>query len=256
MNAAAPKFRNLGHFIMKNRAEFVQRTMDRLAQWVADPAVAKFITDQRAIFVSGAPVAAFMAVAEMLLPHAGGDNASDLDDVIRSQQNFQIFAMQHGEESQKEVIETSYVHVYWQDVLTLLQISRDSHYKRFFKLRWADIDAERRLVSTYDTAVPGTTQIMIMIPDPVYLMSQQEVRKAGRDHKLSMRDLRAELRREKYWIRPQPNGTHRMMDGSERINGCWCFDLTEHPLGEEFMEALITSSEGHQTGNFLPDNEK
>ena len=245
MNAAAPNFRNIIHFIMQNRMAFAGKTMDLLADWVADPGIAKFITDQRQIFVSGAPFAAFMSAAELLQKHAQGDMVAEFDEIMRHGVNFRTFAMQHGAESQKEVAEASFLSVFWEDVKTILQIGKESHFRRFFHLKYAELDANRHQIKdVFDAPHDTLTPIMYMEPDTVYMIYAQELRKVDRQPRLSKRDLRVELKRQRYWISPPENSSHRVtFPGHGRESGCWCFDLIEHPNGRDFLELLRQEAE-------------
>jgi hypothetical protein len=247
MNAAAPNFRHIIHFIMQNRTEFVAKTMARLAAWVADPAIAKFITDQRQIFVSGAPFAAFMSVAELLQKHATGDMVAEFDEIMRHEVNFRTFAMQHGAESEKEGAEASFLMVFWTEIKTILEIGAVSHFRKFFHLKYARLDPKKhQILEEFNAPQDGLTPIMYLAPNPVYMLYEQDQRRSDKKPRLSMRDLRSELRRQRYWVNPPDNATHShrvTFPGHGRETGCWCFDLSEHPLGGDFIELLRQDSE-------------
>jgi hypothetical protein len=248
MNAAAPNFRHLGHFILQNRTAFAAKVMDRLATWCADAAIAKFINDQRQIWVSGTPYSAFLAAAELLRDVAPPELQPEFDQILKLEPEFRTFAMEHGQESQKEVAEASFISVFWQDVKTILQIGRESHLRRFFHMRYGEIDPKtRRIREDYPTPQEGLTPIMYMEPDTVYMIYAAEIRKVDRQPRLSQRDLRAELRREKYWINPPENGSHRVtFPGHGRESGCWAFDLIEHPNGDDFIALLKQDAKAEQ----------
>jgi hypothetical protein len=250
MNASAGNFRHLGHFIMQNRTTFAGMVMDRVTTWCADPAITKFISDQRQIYVSALPYAAFMSAAELLVAHAAEENKAEFAQIVSPQieLDFRTFARDHGQESQKEVAEASFISVFWEDVKTILQIGAAPHFRKFFHMKYADIDHQKRvLLQDYMMEGEGRTPIMYMEPDSVYMIYAQEIRKVDRQPRLSKRDLRAELKREKYWINPPEDGSHRVtFPGHGRESGCWCFDLIEHPNGSDFIELLRQPAEAQQ----------
>lgn len=248
MNDAAKSFRHLGHFIMQNRTAFAGMVMDRISEWITDPSIGKFITDQRQVFVSGAPFAAFMAAAALLQKEATGEMAGAMDDILRHEINFKTFAMEHGAESQKEVAEASFLSVFWEDVKTILEIGSDRNFRKFFYLKHAEIKTvnpqKRQIVEDYPNPQPGLVPIMYMVPDTVFMIYSAELRKVDRQPRLSKRDLRAELKRQPYWIDPPDDGSHRItFPAHGRESGCWCFDLAAHPNGVDFIELLQQEAE-------------
>lgn len=239
MNNNANLFPNIGHFVMSQRSDFSAGVMSELNKWVDDPVVAKFVPRIRERFISGLPFAAFMCAARAMRGLAKGEEAAALDKILERVDDFRTFAMEHGSESQKEVTETSYINVFWQDVLNLLQTGTPFiNYKKFFSLRYGDVGEDGRITNAQDQQETDMTPVMFMAYDSAYHVYAQEIRKASREPRLSIPDLAREMRREKYWVKPKKDESHKMsIDGVGRPV-CWVFDLIRHPLGEEFIDAL------------------
>lgn len=250
MNANAHLFSNLGHFVMANRCAFAESVMDRLNTWVDDAVVAKFVPQIRQRFISGLPFCAFVAAAKLLHPHAKGEARDELASALAMEPDFHSFAMEHGGESQKEVSDTSYVSKFWQDVLNIMQTgSAHLNYRRYFALRFADIDDEdHRIKGAYETNGSELTPVMFMAYDSAYHIYQQEIRKSGNEARLSIADLARELKRERYWVRPKHNESHKMSIEGVGRPVCWAFDLVQHPFGEEFIDALDAKNSSARAG--------
>lgn len=249
MNKSAHLFPNIGHFIMKNRSKFAELVLDQVNKWVDDPVVAKFVPRIRERFISGLPMAAFISSAMLLRDHANEEAKQKLTAILDQQAEFHTFAMEHGSESQKEVTDTSYVNTFWQDVLNIIQTGGTHvNYRRFFSLKYADIDEENRIKCSKDHHGPDMTPVMFMAYDSAYHIYSQEIRKAGKEARLSITDLARELKREKYWVRPKKDESHKMSIEGVGRPVCWVFDLTEHPLGEELIDALDAKTAAARAG--------
>lgn len=246
MNAGASKFPNLGHFIMRNRTRYADKVMSKLEAWVSDPVIAKFVPPVRQRFISGLPYAAFIVLAEMLRDTTNDSELKgEFTDLLTMETDFRTFAMEHGSESQKEVTDTSYVNEFWQDLLNLIQVS-DGHlrFKRFFSIKYADIVEDedlagvRRIVKTSEIPRDDRTPVMFVAYDAAYHIYTQEIRKGGREARLSIGDLKRELKREKYWLWPKKDESHKMSIEGIGRPVCWVFDLIQHPYGEQLIDAL------------------
>jgi hypothetical protein len=240
MNENAHRFPHIGYFVMRNRPKFAEMVMDSLHAWVDDAVVARFVPRIRDRFISGLPYAAFMALARMLRELATTDEQRvELDTFISNDIAFKTFAMEHGSESQKEITETSFANQFWQDVLNLLQIGvQNANYKKLFALKYATFDNDGRISDSDREKFEDSTPVMFMAYETAFLIYEQEIRKAGRVPRLAILDLAREMKREKYWVRPKKDESHKMsIDGVGRPV-CWVFNLIEHPFGEEFIDAL------------------
>jgi len=151
-------------------------------------------------------------------------------------ENFRQFALEHGNETQKETFETSYINIFWQDIFTQLQMEIIPI--KYFQLKYADVDSSGHLRNYFDKESPQTIPVLFLAYEPIYFTYEQEIRKAGRVAKLSLGDIHREIRRERYWIRPLKKQTsHRISINTNRMT-CWCVDLNEHPIGQDILEYI------------------
>lgn len=240
MTAAMPMLPNLGHFLIKNRRKFVEMTMSFLKNYTDHGKVRDSILEARARWVSGTSYAAWEAACIMLEEVASDKSAfASLKERTKNDE-FQDFSIHHGSESQKESQQNTRIATFWQYFLSSYRINKDL--ASFMVLRYVQIESGR-VKDCSNSKKNGYTPAMYISADTAFAIYESEMRKIGRLPGLGKDDVVREAKREKYWLRPKPDQTHKVYIKGNRHSGCWCIDLNELPNGDTFHFALMSEEE-------------
>ena len=251
-----------GRFLMEHRAEFAERTLAALREWLASAAMGE-IRDERARLVHGAAYASFAAMVGLLESHAEGELAM-----------FRTYLVQHCREALVEVNEAVNVNQLWRDALDALKSDAFGltvhDRRRIFKvventsprIKLSELQVK---AGAEDRRKQWRSLRLYFVPGPFIAMLRQYKRSQGRELPLDRSDLRAQMRTRKYWVEPEGSragkGTHRIRFGGERgktSEDCWCIELDLHELGyqpvndEEFTASQYRDPEA---GVFWPSDE-
>jgi hypothetical protein len=256
MTSLLPDIPNLGHFIIKNRKRYVSMMLSFLKAYTESGIVQDSILSQRMRFVSGTPLAAWMATAELLKESVADKSGILALERQAGEEGFESFAVQHGAESHSDTQETTYIATFWQDFLSALRINSDL--KKFVCLRYVRYSPEKRVEKVVSNRQPGFMPAMFIVHDTAFHIYEQEVRKLGRAPKLGRADILREAKRENYWLKPKADQTHKVCIDKQRYSGCLCVDLNELPYGEDYHYALQSPEEqrdfaAEQTTEDLPE---
>lgn len=234
MKSQSENFRNLGHFLMVNRAEYAQTVMKFLDTWVKDTKLNEYSKDVRLRFVIGTPYCAWLAAAVLLQERVPGQ--ADLFKAYLDRDNdLAAFAREMTSETQHDTAEVSFIMRFWDDIFNMVSIPgpSTSAIRKFVWQRYCRVE-DKRVIAHQAFPAPGLVPALLIAPKQLYHLYEQEVRKSGREAVMQFGDIKRELKRERYWLQPPENESIIMCDGGKYA--CWAMDLVQHPRGMEFLD--------------------
>jgi hypothetical protein len=218
-----------GRFLMRNRPEFSELVLKRLAEWLNADDLPR--TDERAALVYGVPYAAFIAMTQLLKSHVPDDL-----ELFRKQ------LVDQAKAATDEVHSQTDVHQVFEDLHAAFINgafgNTPGELKRYFR-------AERK-EAPHPPDYPNQNQIgwvsydLYFKPTPVLDVLRRYKRAQGQDLRLSQLDLRRQMATKSYWLPPKHRMHRKRFDG-KNTEGCWGIDLDFHPLGRQEM----TDAEWH-----------
>ena len=209
----------LGRWLMLNRKEFTAGVTELLEIWMNSPTVRKHISNDRIRFVYGSAFAAYCTAGNMLGTLKPEDRIA-----------FEQFIQKHGAIGLSDVIEETFLHQWWHDIITLLK--RNPSERKYFLDRFVMVDENGHL-SQVSAGHKNAHRVCYFDAAAIFQAYQRDKRNRGEVEQLSYTDLRREMEKEPYWM-PFPKTTryHRVTI-ERRKTCCWVVSLERQPGDED-----------------------
>jgi len=201
----------IGRWLMLHRREFTSGVTELLDLWMNSPTVRTHISNDRIRFVYGSAFAAYVTAANMLGTLTPEDRMA-----------FERFIHKHGAIGLSDVMEETFLHQWWHDVITFLK--RNPSERKYFSVRFVTIGENGHLTQVA-AGHKDAHRVCYFDAAAIFQAYQHDKRNRGEVEQLSQNDLRREMEKEPYWL-PFPRGTrsHRVTINRAKISS-WVISL-------------------------------
>jgi hypothetical protein len=246
-----PKYRWIGRYLMENRAEFARLASGQMRHWMESDLLQE--CESRVRLVHASAYASFAALAAML----GSHDAEEL-------RAFKQFILEHTLEADKEAREQVYLNDFWMTLLAAIKAGEfgetAAELGRYLKILAAwnapcPVSEAQRLRGEQDPFCRWESLFLFLTMDVVDRVCAYK-RKLGETMKVTLSDLRAQLRTRPYWRAPKGDSHRQRFVGSANGQGCWCIALDQHELGlVQVPDGVFEESFLKPDGSYWPKEE-
>lgn len=220
MLEASKEFYRIGRYLIRERKRFGLRVVELAKEFIADKETMAAIRDARAREVTAICFCSLIAAQEII----DGREFSGKKDIAR-------WFIEHGKLNADEIEKDIFRLRWFTDLVQLVTSGSDSHAKNFIQVRRGSIlkDGSVNILkgNNADIMLSNEGTLLILVaPDESFAAYQRDQAKRRETVPINIRNIRGELRREKYWIPPpqvEPR-QHRFTVDGFRPSKWWVMD--------------------------------
>lgn len=220
MLEVAPEFHRIGRLLMRERKKFGLRVVELSREFISDKMTMASIRDARAREVTAICYSALIAAQEMIVgtPFSG-------EKTIRQ------WFIEHGKLNADEIEKDIFRLRWFADCVQLVTSGSDPHAKNFIQVRRGHVMSDGSVSilkgNNADILLRGEGRLLILVaPDELFPAYQRDQAKRRESVPINIRNIRGELRRERYWITAPPvePRQHRFVVEGFRPSKWWVMD--------------------------------
>ncbi len=240
MLTKSAEFYRIGRFLIRHRRKFGLRVVEIAKAFMADKATMAAIRDDRAQQVTSICYATLMAAQEMIVgqPFPG-------------EKQIAAWFLEHGKLDSEEIEKDIFRLRWFSDCVSLVTSKADPQAHHFLQVRRCQVLEDGSILpmkgNNADILRRGEGRLFILVaPDELFPAYQRDQRRQGESIPINIRNIRQELRKERYWV-PAPSKEpyqHRFTIESFRPTKWWVMDYETagdlkdivSPIYERFLQ--------------------